>query len=108
MFYSKEGYVLIKNSILPFGYRINAKKANEFILFDDEVEVGKIIEDLLAQGVDIYENEHEFDKAYPAENLNFEEKRKQAIKIWASSVPEKFWSEEVKEIMKEHCHKDKE
>lgn len=106
MQYNKDAYVLIKSPGLPFGYRISPKEAGRYILFDDEKEVENIIAGLLKKGVDIYGNEEEFRQAFPSEQLTFEERKERSIIAWALSVPEKYWSEEIKQVMENRPNKN--
>ena len=73
-------YVLVKSADLPTGYSIHEKELRLYKMIDDNHEAQKIVNKLLAEGAEIFENIQTFYAKYP--DLTIEERNRIAKQNW--------------------------
>lgn len=75
--FTKEEYALIKSKELETHYEVVNIKERTFTLFDDTKNAFEIIENLLKDGAEVFDNIQDFFDKYPP--LSAEERRRKSI-----------------------------
>lgn len=86
--YNKDKYVLVTSSNLNLGYSIGDKNSGSTIIEDNEL-AKQIINKLLKEGCEIFDDVLVYHKKYPPKSQ--EEQKALGMLMWWYQVPKKDW-----------------